>query len=392
MKNILITFLVLVGTMTTLKAHIHFNPSKAIQKQHSHLSFWTEKAEANPMSHDIQIKLATINTKLFELTGIKDYLLQAEEHLSFTTNVNSLSRSIGLCLLAQNLITQHKFCQAYDTILEAAALGRNLESVHLIQFDIEYELGYDTRSILSGIENKTDIEYLIRLAKQYKKDGAYRYAIRIMQSCKERAIDLNKQDLIYWLESNIAELHMESGENEKAKEILQEVNKLYPEAWYGYKLMAKIYYEEGSLSKSLDIITHVLEYHQSPELSILKHRINQEIGKQPNSIQLDPQIHDLLHDHENGSMYATHVVKELLFGNSEECKLALEIAEHEVQHRSTPETLSLLAYAYFKNQEFNKACSIVFNDLQEVNLKKESQIFVNQITKNNCKQSYGRLH
>jgi hypothetical protein len=381
MKTILLYTILSLSLLSNLQAHIKYDPSAAIELQQELLDFWTAKAEASPLSHDLQIKLANVNTALFQLTGQGEYLLQAEDHLQFTTDVQSLSRSTGLCLLAQNLITQHKFCEAYDVILEAAVIKRNIESINLIKYDIEYELGYETTSTLSAIEDKTQMDYMIRQAKQHKKNGKYNLALLLLETCKDKAEQLKKEQLMYWLESNIAEVYMDSGDTKQAKKSLKSLTKNYPNEWYGYKLLARVEYETGNRRRALDIITHVLEYHSSPELSILKNRIQKEISGDADGIVLDQNIHDLMHDPENGSMYATHAAKELLRGDDEDLKLALEITIHEVQHRATPETLALLAYAYHRNGYSDRAYEIATVDLDGKALKKSSQRYVDEILK-----------
>ncbi len=378
MQNLIIALVFFLSINTSVKAHISYNPSEEINQQLELLNFWDQKVKLSPYADDYKIKLSIVNTKLFQLTGSAHYLVAAEENLAFTSDLKSLSRSTGLCLLAQNLITQHKFCQAYDAILDAAEIGRNKKSISLIMFDVEYELGFDTKKSLSDIQDKTSIDYIIRQAKQYKKEGDYDEAIYLMEQCYQQAILSQKEDLAYWLKSNIAELHIENDDNIEAKQILKKLNKGNQSQWYTYKLMAKVEYQENNKSQALDIVNHILEYRESPELSILKHRIEKELdGK--GSYQIDDDLHDLMHDPEKGTMYATHVAKELLNGDQKERALALSIALHEVQHRDTPETQALLAYAYYKNNELDKSLAIIKEKLKGQNLKKESQEYIDEI-------------
>ncbi len=378
MKNLIIALVLFLSMSSSVKAHISYNPSADIDRQLELLSFWNNKALQDPFVDDYKIKQSIVNTTLFQLTGSAQYLLAAQENLNFTSNTKSLSRSTGLCLLAQNLITQHKFCEAYDAVLAAAEIGRNKKSISLILFDVEYELGYDTEKSLAAIPDKTSMDYSIRKAKQYKKEGNYEEAIYLMEQCYDQALLSKKQDLAYWLKSNIAELYIENDDNRMAKKILKKLNRGNKSEWYTYKLLAKVEYQENNKSSALDIVKHVLEYRESPELSILKHRIEKELdGKE--TYEINDDLHDLMHDPEKGSMYATHVAKELLHGDQDERALALSIAEHEVQHRDTPETQALLAYAYYKNNKLEKSRAIINDKLKGQNLKKESQEYIDEI-------------
>ncbi len=337
-----------------------YNPAHTIEHVEQEISFWTDRLETSPYTGSYRLRLAQSYESHFQATGEINSLTTAEYHYRSCVYTGSLDNTPALLSLAQNLITQHRFCEAYEAVLHAERIGRDLDKVRLVRYDIEHELG-----IGQPLEpEQLDIQHLIRLAKESDADGDLTQAIVYMMQARETAYDINNTKLQIWTTTNLAEFMGHNGNIATSEELLQEVLDQDPGNWYAYKLLAWISYAHyGDVDRAISMIDEIMRHRQSPELFLFKAELLESIGLngKPYEDLFLAQASEAKYDR----LYHMDVAELLLRRGWEERAKGLAIMKREYAQRKTPETAAMLAFAYAQNGGIINAREIFINEVYQ---------------------------
>ncbi len=340
------------------EAFLNVSQDSVLNQTNINLSFWKEKLEKEPTQYPYLSKIATIQTKLFTITGDINYLKEAEQNL-VEANKKATTTS-HLRALARNYISQHKFKNALTILEKAEQNGENLSYTQKMLFDVHLELGnYETaEKYLASIYKASDFGYLIRAAKWNDHIGDLQTAINLMEKALVIAESKKDTSLIIWSYTNLADFYGHNNQIEKSYKYYLKSLEIDPNNTYAKKGIAWIVYShENNPEEALRILNVIKEQNASPDYSLFK----AELAEYMNDLDKKEQhIQDFLSSVKNkhyGVMYHQHKAKVLLdeLDNKEE---ALKIVEEEIENRATPQSYDLLAWVFYKNGNMKESLFI----------------------------------
>ena len=362
MKYLIYTFFFVAsgtGDGTTSEGTL-YNPNIKLDRIENEMNYWSDRLDTAPYTGAYKLRLAQAHEGNFQATGDLTSLSKAEELYRSCIYENSLDNTPALLSLAQNLITQHRFCDAYDAVQQAESIGRDMDKVSLVKYDIEHELGIGTPLEVEVL----DIQHLIRLAKQADGDGDLTQAIVYMMDARKYAYEINNKQLQIWTTTNLAEFMGHNGNIKTSEKLLNEVLEQDPANWYAYKLLAWINYAHyGDANKAMQMVEEILVYRQSPELYLFQAELLEAMGDDSKSTE-DKFLAEATQA-KYGRLYNMNIAELLLGRGAAERSRGLEIMKDEYAQRKTPEKAALLAFAYAQNGETIQARELLLDEVYQ---------------------------
>ena len=349
--------------------------------------FWRNKIKNTPNQYPYNMKLASVNSSIFKLTGDIDELKKAEENLLIANKRTNYNNANHLRVLAQNYISQHRFNEALDLALKAEKNGEKLEATKFILIDIYLELGNLSKveEYLSKIKEPNSFNSLIRLSKYSDHRGDLDSAINYLERSLKVAQKTKNKTLLQWNYTNLADYYGHAGRIEDSYNAYLKALELNPSDSYAKKGIAWVVYShEKNAEEALRILSNVMEENQSPDYNLLKAEIAEFLGKEEVK---EAEIEKYLSKIENekyGGMYNKYSI--LLFSDdASTIEKAGEIAKIEVKERQTAQSYDLLAWTEYKKGNKEKALEILENHVIDKTFEPEALLHVAQILKANGK-------
>jgi tetratricopeptide (TPR) repeat protein len=345
------------------QAYLQLDQNKALETANEELTFWENKLAKTPNQYPYNLKMASANSQIFQLTGNIDQLKEAEKNLVIANEKTNYNSAGSLRSLAKNYISQHRFKEALEVLTKAEYNGEKLQETHYILVDVHLELGNldKVEKYLSKIKNFKDFDYLIRVSKYNDHIGNLDKAIAYLESALEVAKSTNNESLLQWNYTNLADYYGHAGRIKDSYNGYLKALAINPNNSYAKKGIAWIVYSyERNPTEALRILETVTKENESPDYHLLKAEIAAFMG---NMVEKETQTKMYLSKVANekyGAMYAKYSV--LLFADETINALkALEIAKTEVEARPTAQSYDLLAWSYYKNGNINEALQISKN-------------------------------
>ncbi len=343
------------------EAYLEIPENEVLQSALKDQDFWKQKLEENPSQFPFEAKLASSYSHLFGITGQIEYLIMAENHLKNVIEVTNYENPGYLKALASNYISQHRFKEALGLLTKAELIGDQLEGTQKMLFDVHLELGnYElAKMYLDKFISFSDFDYLIRLAKWSDHQGNLEAAINYMEQAKAIAESSNLPSIKKWAYTNIADFYGHDGQIQKSYAYYLKALALDPNDAYSKKGIAwNVYSYEKNPEEALRILNKVTETYHAPDYYLLKAEIADFEG---NNILKNEQLAQYENAVENVAYGAMYNKYNVLYYTDEGKHIddAIAIAKIEVEHRPTPESYDLLAWAYYKSGDLNEAMNIV---------------------------------
>lgn len=342
------------------QAFLNIDNNTALQNAQVELNFWNSKLEKTPNQYPYYSKIATANTQIFNLTGNINQLKEAEQNLLAINKKTNFNNAGYLRSLAKNYISQHRFKEALELITKAADNGEKLQQTHFMLIDVHLELGNLKKAeiYLSKVKNFSDFDYLIRLSKYNDHIGNLDNAILYLEDALAIAKSSKNHGLIQWNYTNLADYYGHAGRIKDSYNAYLNALKINPNNSYAKKGIAWIVYSyERNPKEALRILASVSKENTAPDYHLLRSEIAEFMGDLSESENQKEIYLSKVKDEKYGAMYAKYNV--LLFADDNTKKSqALEIAKTEVKARPTAQSHDLLAWAYYKNGNTEKAVTI----------------------------------
>lgn len=322
--------------------------------------FWEEKFKNAPTQTSYLNNIASNYTVLFEQTGDVKCLYQGENNLLQACEKLNYSDAATIRSLARNYITQHRFKEALVLAQRALQTKNKIKETHKLLFDVQMELGNykGAQQSLKQFYNMNDFDYLIRLSKWSDYKGNLDSAISMMEKATSIAQKSDNKKLMTWSYSNLGDMYGHAGEIKKAYDYYLKALQIDPNNFYSLKGLAWIAFShEQDTKEAKRILDIVSQRHDSPDFYLLKAEIA-EFEK-----DFETQKHYLsgyfkmLNKVDYGVMYNSY--NALLFSEENNTlSYTFSIANQEIKNRPTPQSYDLLAWAYFKKGNHEKALEI----------------------------------
>ncbi|WP_264543184.1 MULTISPECIES: tetratricopeptide repeat protein [Flavobacterium] len=366
-------------------SYLNLKGNKTVDFALSEIKFWQNKYDKSPTQTSYLNKIAAYYSLLFEQTGnIED--LHKAENLLIESNKKLNYKDVGsLRSLARNYITQHRFKEALTLAEKAYQIGEKLHETHKLLFDVQMELGnYEkAKESLKAIYDINDFDYLIRLAKWNDHKGDLNTAISIMENASRMTEKLDNKSLMTWSYSNLGDMYGHAGKINDSYDYYLKTLNLDSNNSFALKGLAWIAFShEKNTKEAKRILEIVSKKHNSPDFYLLKAEVAEY---EKDFASQKKYLHDyfmMLDSNNYGVMYNKY--NALLF-SEENKKLdeAFKIANQEISNRPTPQSYDLLAWAYFKNGESEKALKIVNEHVVKKSFEPEVMFHLASIYKAN---------
>ena len=368
MKKIIFLFSIILIAQLSVAASIveaddllSYNPQQQISLMESEVEFWQDKLVSDPGNHMYLMKLAGIHDALFKIKGQISDLKQAEQYIRKSVTANHIARAGGYRSLAQNLISQHRFCEALDYAMEAEYIGGDLRKTHMVLFDISMEMGndHDASWYLNLISNRQDFDFLIRKAKWEDKIGNLEGAIDNLEMAMALAEDSNDLNRRSWIYSNIADFYGHNGEIKKSKSFYEKALKINQADWYSVKKMAWIAWSNDMDDElALTMLRDLKLFNESPSIDLLISDILSYQNKTPASQKIKESISEIVCTSEYGYMYQSFLMEQCLAKG--DFAKAKNLAEDEINRRPSVDSYVLLLKYYSAKGDLAAAKNIAY--------------------------------
>lgn len=322
--------------------------------------FWSKRLRADSSGVGDLAPLAGAYELLFESTGAVSHLRAAEKLYRKGMDVSANDKDAFARGLAHNLISQHRFKEAYEILQETLEGPSNKHQTRLMLFDAAMEVGeYDKAyEYLNSVKNLSDYNYLIRLSKWSDYRGDLDNAIKFMEDAKAVAESRNSKPLKIWTYSNLGDYYGHAGRIEDAYQHYLKTLELQPDNAYVKKGLAWIAYShDGNAEEAHRILDSIMVKHPIPDYHLFKSELyTSENDGISSKVYEDQFLSSVINNGDYGAMYNTYCIE--LWSDSQPAK-ALELAEREIGNRATPETYHLLALAQLKNGKSELALNTI---------------------------------
>nr|WP_221898758.1 hypothetical protein [Robiginitalea sp. SC105] len=322
---------------------------------------WNSKIRPDSMQLTSFGVVAGEYARAFEHSGNIEYLKMAEQALRRGVEIAAIGKADFYRALARNYISQHRFREAALLADSAMAMGSGMRANHALQFDVLMELGrYDAaEKHLGEIADMARMDYLIRLAKWSDHQGDLKKAIFCLELAAGKAQRSKNPALVQWFYTNLADYYGHAGEIEKSYRHYLKALELDPSNAYAKKGLAWIVYShERNPAEAMRILDSVTSYYRTPDIWLLKADIAGALGKHLDRAAYLDRFSQMIQNPDYGGMYNSHAIA-LYLETTGQVEKALTLAGEEATNRATPEVFSLLAYAYYRNGQADKALELV---------------------------------
>ncbi|MCH9659344.1 MAG: tetratricopeptide repeat protein, partial [Bacteroidetes bacterium] len=297
--------------------------------------------------------------QLFDKTGDISYLYKAEIIYKKGMKISAHNKDAFARGLARNYISQHRFREA-DSLLQAIYKEPSKKrETEMMLFDVAMELGdyKNAYTYLSQIKDLGDYNYLIRLSKWSDYKGNLNSAIEYMEKAKEIAESSGNRSLKIWTYSNLGDYYGHAGRIADAYNHYLMTLALEPDNGYVKKGIAWIAYaNDGNLAEAHRVIDSVAKTHVVPDYHLFKSELYEFAGQGSSAAISKNRFISAVTKGNYGAMYNAYLIE--IFSDTNPSK-ALELAEQEVNNRSTPESYHLLALAQLANGKKVEALSTI---------------------------------
>ncbi|RZS93355.1 tetratricopeptide repeat protein [Aquimarina brevivitae] len=356
----------------------------AIKNTQTKIKFWNSKIKEDSLQILALRSVAKEYEHLFSITGDIDYVLKSEQALKKSSEVAAIDKENYLLTLAQNYITQHQFQKA-DSVAKAAYEVNNNNISKMVLFDIAMELGKykEAKEYLAAIQNPSDYNFLIRLAKWEDYKGNLDSTIRNMEKARAIAESGNKKNLKLWVYTNLADYYGHAGRIEDSYHYYLKALEIDSGNTYAMKGIAWIVYSfEKNPKEALRIVDAIMERTSNPDLYLFKAELAEYMGDQK---QKEINLNLFLSKVANpayGVMYHQHLAT-VLAEEYQSYSEALDYMQLELQNRPTPMTYDLMAYILHLKGEHPEALKIAMTHVKGQTYEPTALLHLAQIYKSN---------
>lgn len=337
-----------------------YQPDKQIQLVQEDLLFWENKISTSPNQSSYLLKLSSAYQQLFSLTSQIQDLKKAESLLQAALTTTLINRSSALRALAHNYITQHRFCEALDLLLEAVEIGENKFANNKMLFDVYLELGEQeqARIQLTKITNNSNFDYLIRKSKWEDSKGNLLGAITYLERAKKKARATNNKALLAWIYANLGDYYGHNGEIKRSYEHFKQALEIEPSNWYALKGIAWIAYaQDRNIVLPKQLIQTVLAKNSSPDLHLQLAELATYTNNKQDKNSAVTNFQKMIQQAGYGDMYNKYecLIAAEYDGNF---KAAYALVQQEINNRPTTESYDLLAWILFLDGKIETAQKI----------------------------------
>lgn len=327
--------------------------------------FWSARLRPDSSGVGDLAPLAGAYEQLFEVSGNPQYLNDAERLYLKGMEISALGKDGFARSLAQNYISQHRFQEAYQLLIDTYKGPSNKRKTRLLLFDAAMEVGEygQAYQYLEELKDFSDYHYLIRLSKWSDHRGDLDNAITYLEKAKAIAQSRDNRSLKIWTYSNLADYYGHAGRIEDSYRHYLMTLKLQPDNAYAKKGIAWVLYsEEKNTSEAHRILDSIMQRHKLPDYHLLKAEMYTYDGDASGAEASENDFLAAVDSGRYGGMYNAYLIE---YYAEVEPTIALRMALEELKNRPTPEIYHLLALAQLKTGDKAAALKTIQDKVED---------------------------
>jgi len=336
----------------------HYRPPASIHATADEIIFW--KNRINPASTGIvnESKYASSLISRFHQFGdIRDIKIadSTMQRVNAAYNEKEASPNLALCSYA---ILQHQFTRAGDYLEKARKAGLKKYESLTASFDVDFELGRhsDAASYVKQLKPFADYGYYFRKSKLDHLNGQMDSAVQSMLHAASKAE--SSAYLVNAALANAADLYMHAGKLQQAYDIYKQCIKMNSGDFHsitGIGWVALVHDKNVSLAQQLFEFVH--SKYKLPDPLFKLYQVAQQRGDSLAATSYARSFVESSTAGVYGNMYNKYLI-ELYTGILHCPGKAVDIAQRELQNRSTPQTNAWYAWSLFTANKKNEAYKI----------------------------------
>lgn len=368
-------FIKAVEIFSTHRALTLYQPTQELIKIEAEKQFWNNKLKLqadNPAF--LQMSAASYSASFSSSGNIHD-LKKAEALLIRALAYNKTSRRGILRDLAACYISQHRFCEALNQLVEASAIGREKRATALMLFDVFLEIGSldEAKTELTMLSEITDFNYLIRLAKWEDHQGNLSEAIKILEIARIKAESGKDKSQMHWIYSNLGDFYGHDAQFENSAKYYLKSLQLNAGDWYSLKGLAwMIWSKDQNSDIALKMLETIKLYSKDPGVELLIASLLEDKGDHTQAEQIRFTLKAQLSQAEYSLMYSQllfeQFIKDSQFAEAE------KLAYQEIDSRPVPSAYIMLAELFKAQSKEDQAIEILLNHV--INKTEEPSILL----------------
>ncbi|MEP0987131.1 hypothetical protein [Ekhidna sp.] len=341
-----------------LQNFLKHSPQDRLLNAEADYYFWLKKLDEIPQGYIYLQKAANASLKLFEITGKPKYLELNKDLLQKASLIIQGKNQVNnLLLLSHAEMMLHNFKAAVNYSVKARSLTDEKFGPLMMQYDGEIELGnYQIAyQLLNRAKQPESVDYLIRFAKFKDHIGQLDSAIYYCEKALKFVESPEKRN---WIVSNLGDLYGHAGLIKRSYTKYIEALSYNPNDFHalrGIIWIAFSYDQNYPLAKKL--CQYLISNSANPEYLLLLADINEAMGQ----IDAATMHRNSFINKATFPIYNSYLIPTMAEVDSQK---AVELALTEVDSRPTPEMFSLLAWAYYKNGENQKAIWLLEDEVK----------------------------
>ena len=359
----------------------HYSIPAHVIANESEMKFWMQRIDPAHPGQVNEQKYAGTLVQRFAMFGDIHDLKKADSIMSAIDRRYLRTDGSVSLMLAGLSISQHRFTEAKENLLQAMSSGAKKYSLLLTSFDVYFELGqYDSAArVLHSIRGNKDFNYYFRLSKWEHLRGATDSAVNSMVAAAEYA----EQDpfLRQVALSNAGDLCVHNGMLDKAAEYYKtciQLNAVDFHSLMGLGWIALVHDKNDSLAEK--IFTFVQEKSKSPDallkLSQLAGSRCDSAGQTKYALEFVKKVSDSLY----GNMYNKYLI-DLYTGILGNPAKAETIAAKELTNRATPQTYAWYAFTLIMNKKPEQAYTVYQENVSGKPLESQELLWMGKMMK-----------
>jgi tetratricopeptide (TPR) repeat protein len=338
-----------------------------LQQNRDRIDFWQRKLADEPQSGLYKLKLASILTERFKMTGEIAHLQRSDTLLQSALAGPLLKKAAAYHALSANAVTRHDF-QAALRYAEMALQTNEAPAVSkLLIFDALMELGRseEAEQTLTSVSNKSTFDYLIRRAKLEDHRGDLPQAILTMETAAGWCKRVDNRPLLCWTLSNLGDMYGHAGKVRQSYNTYLKVLEIDPAYHYALKGIAWIAYaHDGDIPQANRLARYLLKKQHSPDLYLFLAETADYEGRTVLAGQYRQKFIREATRPAYGRMYHKYLA-EIKLNEPGAFQEAKPYVDMEIVNRPTAQSYALLAQYYNQAGQPEKSLDILQQHVEE---------------------------
>lgn len=294
-------------------------------------------------------------------TGLPEFAKKAERSLREALEVSPGDYS-ALLLLGHSLLSQHRFNEALETGRRLVNMRSADPMSHGILGDAAVELGqYEVaaKEYQTMIELKPNFASYSRAAHIRELHGDFQGALQLMKMSVDSA-GAGPRETLAWCLFQIGLLHFKTGNLQEAERHFGYSLEVFPDYYLACEHLAELRVYQGKYDEAIRMYEQVIAQNPEPEYYDTLASIYARKGDRASSRKFEKMCEKLyLESIRNGNAESYRGLARFYLSRDWKLKNALSFALKDAAVRPTVYAYDTLAWAYYKNGEYEKANEMI---------------------------------